>query len=189
MDSLDSHCLSEFKSQPHSLPAVCPDQSDPSFLCLGFLVCKHEDTGVKGIPQWRREVLGEGPACSRCSLGAPPSSSWFQSPCHFSLLSQSKCHLSWISPQRREPVFSIQAFDATVTARARGESSPPPASIVFCEPALSAGKCGSQAGFREEHHLPFAMLSLHQTQSHEGWIQEESYTTHRLLPVVPLASA
>lgn len=142
------------------------------------------DTAVKTGSAWG------GPGMQSVLLRCRPlSSSWFQSPCHFSLLSQSRCHLSWISPQRREPVFSIQAFDETVTARARGESSPPRASIVFCEPALSAGKCGSQVGFREEHHLLFAMLSLHQTQSHEGWIQEEPYTTHRLLPVVPLASA
>ena len=48
MDSLDSHCLLEFKLKPHSLPAVCPDGSDPSFLGLGFLACKHEDKRCKG---------------------------------------------------------------------------------------------------------------------------------------------
>lgn len=105
MDSLDSHCLSEFKSQPHSLPAVCPDQSDPSFLCLGFLVCKHEDTGVKGIPQWRQEVLGEGPACSRCSLGAPLHHLGFSRPVILAFYHKASVIWAGSPPREENPSF------------------------------------------------------------------------------------
>ena len=44
----------------------------------------------------------------------------------------------------------------------------------------TAGRCGSQAAFRKEQHLLFAMLGLHQDQRHEGWNQEGPCTTHSL---------
>ena len=139
------------------------------------------------MQQWRQEVLGEGSSMQSVFLRCLPlSSSWFLLSVILDFYHKASVIWAGSPPREEEPVFSLQAFDETVTARARGESSPPTASTVFCEPVLSAGKCGSQVGFLEEHHLLFATLSLHQNQSREGWIQEEPCTTHRLLPVVPL---
>ena len=153
VDSMDSHCLSKLKL--HSLPAVCPNWVTQASCALVSSSENMKTRGAKGIQEWRQEVLGRGPACSWCSLGVAYCHHQGFS-CSILLAFYHKASVIWAGSPRREeePVFPIQAPDETATARARGGSSPPTASVVFCEPLLSAGKSGSRAGRNIASCLP-----------------------------------